>query len=379
MKKDVKEDMKDVKADAKDVKEDMKAELRSGMKSESEAGMKSKSKPGMKSNDKIDVIIPLYKPGRELFALLDKLKEQTVPIHKIILMNTGREHFDCLIKQEEFAGRYPNAEVHHLDKADFDHGGTRHKATAYSDARIFLMMTQDAMPADRYLVESLAESLMKKSAENSAESPMESPAAPLAQNVAVAYARQLPGADSSELEKISRKFNYPETSCQKGLEDLQELGIKTFFCSNVCAAYRRDIYDKLDGFTRRSIFNEDMLYAAKAVKAGYKIAYEAKARVIHSHNYTNIQQLRRNFDLGVSQAEHPEVFGMAASESEGMRLVKETWKQLKTEKRLHRFPPFCLQCAFKYTGYLLGKHYRSLPQSLVLKLTTNIEYWRNFS
>ena len=38
------------------------------------------------------------------------------------------------------------------------------------------------------------------------------------------------------------------------------------------------------------------------------IAYEAEARVLHSHNYTNMQQLRRNFDLGVSQAEHPEVF-----------------------------------------------------------------------
>ena len=30
--------------------------------------------------------------------------------------------------------------------------------------------------------------------------------------------------------------------------------------------------------------------------------------MIHSHQYTNWQQLRRNFDLGVSQADHPEVY-----------------------------------------------------------------------
>lgn len=310
----------------------------------------------MKTDIRTDVIIPIYKPGRELFALLDRLKEQTMPIHKIILMNTGREHFDSLIKEEEFAKRYPDAEVHHLEKADFDHGGTRHEATGYSDARVFVMMTQDAMPADRHLIERLVENLDGK--------------------VAVSYARQLPGAASSELERISRKFNYPETSRVKALEDLEESGIKTFFCSNVCAAYRRDIYDKLGGFVRHTIFNEDMLYAAKAIKAGYQIAYEAKARVIHSHNYTNLQQLRRNFDLGVSQAEHPEVFKMAASESEGMRLVKDTFKDLKQKKSLYRFPGFCTQCAFKYVGYLLGKHYKKLPPSLILHLTTNKEYWK---
>lgn len=306
---------------------------------------------------KIDIIIPIYKPGKELFVLLDRLGEQSVHVHKVILMNTGREYFTRLIKEEKFRERYPDAEVHHLEKPEFDHGGTRHEATAYSDAEVFVMMTQDAMPVDRYLVEQLV--------------------AHLTTGVAVAYARQLPDVASSELEKASRQFNYPETSQIKSLEDIKRLGIKTFFCSNVCAAYNRGIYDKLDGFIRHTIFNEDMLYAAKAVKAGYKIAYEARAQVIHSHNYTNLQQLHRNFDLGVSQAQHPEVFEMAASESEGMRLVRETWNYLKEHKRLYRFPGFCVQCAFKYAGYLLGKHYERLPRSLVLNLTSNREYWKN--
>lgn len=308
-----------------------------------------------KESATIDMIIPLYKPGRELFALLDRIEEQSLPVRRIILMNTEKSYFDGLTADMDFAEKYPNVQVYHLKKEEFDHGGTRHRATGYCDGEIFVTMTQDAMPADRYLVERLVRHLSG--------------------NVAAAYARQLPGPDSSELERASRHFNYPETSRIKTLADLEKMGIKTFFCSNVCAAYRRDVYEELGGFIPHTIFNEDMIYAAGVIRAGYAIAYEADAQVIHSHNYTNLQQLRRNFDLGVSQAEHPEVFADVVSESEGKKLVKDTWKFLKKEKKPYRFPGFCLQCAFKYAGYLLGKHYKKLPMGWVLKLTDNREYW----
>lgn len=304
---------------------------------------------------RIDVIIPTYRPGRELLVLLDRLGGQSVPVGHIILMNTDREAFGGLADGADFAVKYPNVQVCHLEKQEFDHGGTRHQGVLRSDADIFITMTQDAMPADERLVENLTRNL--------------------AGNVAVAYARQLPGPDSSEFERASRCFNYPEDSCVKTAADLDVMGIRTFFCSNVCAAYRRDIYEELGGFVRHTIFNEDMIYAAGAVRAGYAVSYEADATVIHSHRYTNLQQLRRNFDLGVSQADHPEVFCAISSESEGRKLVAQTWRQLRQERHLYRFPGFCLQCGFKYVGYLLGRHYRKLPRSLVLRLTANREYW----
>ena len=306
---------------------------------------------------KVDVIIPVYRPGMELFSLLERLENQTVAVQNIILMNTEEKYFKQLICDNTmFIEKYRNTKVWHLSKREFDHGGTRHEGVKHSDAEIFITMTQDAMPVDNTLVERLVERLTG--------------------NVAVAYARQLPSKNSDELERISRSFNYPKKSCVKTEADLKKLGIKTFFCSNVCAAYRRDVYDELGGFIRHTIFNEDMLYAAGAVKAGYGIAYCAGARVVHSHNYTNLQQLRRNFDLGVSQADHPEVFGGVASESEGKKLVKEAWRQLKAKRQLYRFPKFCVQCGFKYAGYLLGRHYRRLPRKWVLALTCNREYWK---
>jgi len=304
---------------------------------------------------KIDVIIPVYRPGEELFTLLERLGKQTVPIRNIILMNTGEQYFKKLTAGMDFEEKYPDVKVFHLSPAEFDHGGTRNRGVGYSDAEIFICMTQDAMPADKYLVEKLTANLKG--------------------DVAAAYGRQLPGEGSGELERISRAFNYPPVSRIKSIEDIDTLGIKAFFCSNVCAAYRRDIYDELGGFIRHTIFNEDMIYASGAIRAGYRIAYEAEARVIHSHNYTNMQQLHRNFDLGVSQADHPEVFANVQSESEGKKLVGAAWGYLRKKRQLYRFPGFCVQCAFKYAGYLLGKNYRRLPRRWVLALTNSKEYW----
>ena len=186
----------------------------------------------------IDVIIPLYKPGKELFTLLDKLGSQSVPVHQVILLNTEEKYFDQLIYGIRFLETYQNIKVYHVSKREFDHGGTRRIGVKKSSADVFVMMTQDAMPKDDRLIEKLVE--------------------PLQGEVAVAYARQLPREDSTPVESYTREFNYPAKSRIKSAADLDSLGIKTFFCSNVCAAYRREIYEELGGFVRHTIFNEDM-------------------------------------------------------------------------------------------------------------------------
>lgn len=304
----------------------------------------------------VDVIIPVYKPDRGFITLVEKLETQTVPVNRIIIMNTEQKYLDRLLYGTTLERTYHNITVKHLSKREFDHGHTRNQGVKLSQADVFLMMTQDAIPADEYLVERLLAGLQ-------------------GERTAVAYARQLPGRDSREIERYTRQFNYPEQSRIKTKADLPELGIKTFFCSNVCAAYKREVFDALGGFVNRAIFNEDMLYAAKAVNADYGIAYVAEAGVYHSHNYTCRQQFHRNFDLGVSQADHPEVFAAYPSESEGIRLMKNTAAHLKEKGMKNQIPYLILQSGFKYAGYLCGKRYRRLPRRLVAAMTANKEYW----
>lgn len=307
---------------------------------------------------KIDVIIPSYMPDKSFLELIDRLEKQTLPVQKIIIMNTEEKYYDKLVYENRFLEKYHNIEAYHISKKEFDHGMTRRVGVSKSDADIFIMMTQDAMPKDEYLVEKLAEALQDN-------------------KVVAAYARQLPREDCSEAEKYIREFNYPAVSRVKSIADIQELGIKTYFCSNVCCAYKRNVYDRVDGFERCAIFNEDMLYAAKVLKEGYQIAYVAEAEVIHSHNYTCKQQFKRNFDLGVSQAQHPEVFDEVPSEKEGIRSVKGTIQHLNKKKMKRKIPYVILQSGYKYLGYFFGKRYKKLPQKWVMKWTSNKEYWAN--
>ncbi len=285
----------------------------------------------------VDVIIPTYKPDTGFLNVLDKLEAQRIRPRKMIVINTEKKYFDEAFSGEDLALRYDNIEVHHIKKEEFDHGGTRKYAAGFSDAAFVIYMTQDASPAS----DTLTEELLKPFCDD--------------EKVAVSYARQLPKANASPIEIYNRSFNYPEGDRKKARDDVSELGIKTYFCSDVCACYKREIYDRLGGHIDKTVFNEDMIYACRAVKEGYSIYYASNAKVYHSHNYTPLQQYRRNVDLGRSQAEHPEVFGNVSSVGEGKKLVKGCISYLLKNGYWYLIPEFTAQCAGRYLGYKKGK------------------------
>lgn len=80
-----------------------------------------------------------------------------------------------------------------------------------SDADIVVMMTQDAVPVDSFLLEKLSETLKEHS------------------DAVATYARQIPDQNCGLLEKYTRVFNYPPKSQIKSQKDLPKLGIKTYF------------------------------------------------------------------------------------------------------------------------------------------------------
>ena len=305
----------------------------------------------------IDVLIPTYKPDETFKKLVSMLEKQTVPVNKIIVMNTEEKYMEALHIGTRFLADHKKLSVHHLSRKEFDHGKTRNAGAAKSEADVIVFMTQDAVPKDETLIEKLI-------------APLSDP------GIACAYARQLPAVDATVTEKLTREFNYPAKSRIKTKKDLEELGIKTYFCSNVCCAYNAAIFKELKGFVNRTIFNEDMIYAAKVIKEGYGIAYAADACVIHSHNYSGKQQFHRNFDLGVSQAEHPEIFEGISSESEGIRMVKDTIAKLKAAGAAKEIPAYIYTTGCKYIGYRLGKIYKRLPNWLIMKCTMSPLYWK---
>lgn len=304
---------------------------------------------------KIDVVIPVYKPGTEFITLIRRLKEQTLKPSNIFVINTQDYIFESFLEDNSISLEELGINLSHVTAEEYDHAKTRHMGMEMSDADVVVMMTQDALPYDEFLLENLIKNLSK--------------------DVAVAYARQVPKEDAGILEVVTREFNYPDKSQIRTKEDIETLGVRAFFCSDVCAAYRKEAYEAVGGFLAPAIFNEDTIFAYNALMKGYKVAYEASAVVMHSHKYSCMQQFRRNFDIGVSQSQHPEVFSKYKSESEGKKLVKAALKKLSERKKPWMFIPFCCQCGFKLIGYKLGKKYKKLPLNLVLECTSNQNYW----
>lgn len=305
-----------------------------------------------------DIVIPAYKPGPKFIRQLEALCTQKVPVSKIIVINTEEAFFPSDLPERIPFPEQTAFEVHHITKADFDHAGARNLGASYSDADVCIFMTDDAVPSDDDLIAELLK-------------PFSDP------EVGVVYARQLPDEKAGITERFSRAFNYPVKSVKKTIEDLPRLGIKTFFCSNVCAAYRRDLFDMCGGFEAPAIFNEDMVLACGLIHRKKAVYYAADAKVTHSHSYTNAQQFSRNFDLAVSQAMHPEVFEEIRSESEGVRYVKAAFGYFVKKGRPFAVFPFLVTVVYRYLGFRLGKRYRTLSRKRILKVTMNPGFFRN--
>lgn len=304
----------------------------------------------------VDVIIPVFMPDERLLTIIEKLRSQSVKPGRITVMNTGKSHWEEFIKGREEKVSALDLQLRHVDNIEFDHGRTRNEGAEGSAARFLLFMTQDAIPADDKLIERLV-------------CAFDNP------DVGAAYARQTVTEDAPLSEKFSRTFNYPEESLVKSSADIERLGIKTFFCSNACAMYDREVYEKLGRFPVDMIFNEDMVFARRLIESGKKIYYVADAKVIHFHNYTNKRQFKRNFDLAVSQAMHPEAFSGVSSESEGVRYAMKAFSYFVKQGKPLYFIPFAITCACRLVGYKLGKNYMKLSRKLVLKCTDSPYYF----
>lgn len=300
----------------------------------------------------VDVVIPIYNPGKEFYVLLEKLFSQNYIINKIIVINTFNhddtsEFNDKCIESnlntkyksmlnEESKEKYDEkVELHIIDRKDFNHGLTRNYGASFSKADFIIFMTQDAVPLDDTLIDEIIAPFKDE-------------------DVYVSYARQLPRKDCKYVEKYVRSFNYPEDDIIKTKKSFEKMGIKTIFCSDVCAAYRRKTFIKLGEFEKTD-FNEDMIFAYKTVMSDKKVYYSSKAKVIHSHNYTYIEQLKRNIEIGKNQKEFNHIFGAIKSETEGIKMIKNGVKHLIREGKWYYIPDLILSSGFKFIGFRIGK------------------------
>jgi rhamnosyltransferase len=296
------------------------------------------------------IIIPTYNAGDQIRALLLALKSQTIACEIIVVDSSSTDGTAEKAKQG-------GARVIRIEKADFDHGATRNRAVRSAGGEILLFLTQDAFPVNEHLVANLTGPLRHR-------------------DIPLSYGRQTAGPGAGPLEIFARRFNYPEEATVKAADDEVRLGIKTFFCSNVCSAVRRLEFEEVGGFPEKIIMNEDMALAAKIIRAGYRVAYEPSAVVRHFHDYSLAQQFRRYFDIGVALNQAGLGTGANRAEGQGLKYLQKQTIYLLREKEWLWIPYGFVEALVKYCAFRLGLREKRLPDRLKVRLSMHQDFWR---
>ncbi|MCD6419939.1 MAG: glycosyltransferase family 2 protein [Synergistetes bacterium] len=301
----------------------------------------------------ISIIIPTYNASKCLKELLEALEQQTMKCEEIIIIDSSST--DDTIEIAKSFG----AKVITIPKQEFDHGGTRTKAAKFAGGKILIYLTQDALPYNKYAIENIIKPFYKD------------------EKIGAAYGRQIPYPNATPFARHLRIFNYPEKSYVRSLKDKSKYGLKTCFCSNSFAAYRKSALEEIGWFKNRLIVGEDSYAVAKMLLKGYKVAYVAEAKVYHSHNYSIMQEFKRYFDIGVFHKKEKwllDTFGKATGE--GRKYLFSEIKFLLGNGCYYLIPKSFFWSMFKFIGYRLGYNYDKLPISLVKRLSMHRDWWK---
>lgn len=277
------------------------------------------------------VIIPTLNAAEGIDALLAALAAQTLPPREIVVVDSASED-GTLDRARAHAG----VRAMEISRRAFDHGGTRDMAVRGCETPAVVLMTQDALPMDPGCMAALLR-------------PLEDPA------VAAVCGRQVARRDARAREKAVRAFRYPAESAVWGSDDIPRLGVRAYLLSDVCAAYRRSAYLAVGGFERPIETNEDMLIASDFLKAGYRLAYAADARVWHSHDFTLREEYARNRRIGAFMARYADRLEGLSATDEGLRMVKRVSAELLRQGRVIEWIGFGCNCLARALGNRAGR------------------------
>ena len=99
---------------------------------------------------KINLFIPTLNAGSLWEKVIESIRLQSISFHHKVIIDSGST--DGTLRTPLVNG----FDIIHIDKNNFDHGGTRQMAVeTYPDADIFLFLTQDAILFNESAVENL--------------------------------------------------------------------------------------------------------------------------------------------------------------------------------------------------------------------------------
>lgn len=225
------------------------------------------------------MVVPTLNAGPGFEDLLKQLSTQKVDFdYQVLVVDSGST--DGTV---ELAWRY-GATVHHIPQAEFNHGATRNFGISLSCGEYVALIVQDAVPLDERWLAAMVENLERD------------------ERVAGVYGRQVPRPESSTLTRaLVNSWNTAELERREQFVDdpkryrkmrpMQRRLLAAF--DNVSSCLRRSVWEEFP-FERTS-FGEDLRWSKKVLEAGYKVVYEPRSAVLHSHERGAMYDLKRHY------------------------------------------------------------------------------------
>jgi glycosyltransferase involved in cell wall biosynthesis len=228
----------------------------------------------------VTVAIPVRDGGELLARTFAALSRQTVA-HELLVCDSGSTDDSVAVAHAH------GARVLEIDPREFNHGGTRNLLLREAVGAHVALLTQDAEPADERWLERLLGGFT------------------MAADVGIVYGPYIPRPHASSPVRWELEAWFASLSPDGGprverlerheraLPAIELIGGRGFFTdANAClshAAWERVPF-------REVPYAEDRVLAIDMLRAGYAKTFMPGAGVLHSHDYTPAEQLRRSFD-----------------------------------------------------------------------------------
>lgn len=227
----------------------------------------------------VSIVIIAYNQEKYLLKSLPIIKNQITEFNYEIIgvVTESKDNTEKLC--EKYCSK-----IIKIKKENFHHSKTRNLAIRECKGEFIVFLVGDAIPYDELWLQNLVAPLIED------------------KSVVGSYSKQIPFENSPIWEK-----NDIEVGC-KNAESLKIRSFGSFIpnekeitkyisFSNVSACYRGEIIKKYN-FNENLTSCEDKEWCKRMLENGYKIVFCPTSIVIHSHNHSLKETIRRNYEFG---------------------------------------------------------------------------------